>query len=247
VGEGLLADLATLGMAVRKVGEAAVIDAAHFTTEGKGKQSLRTAVNRAEREGAGFEVAPPGSARPLEAELRAVSDAWLRHHNGSEKAFSLGRFDIDYLDRQALALVRENGRVVAFANLLIGAGGREAMIDLMRHDPEGPHGVMDYLFTRTAQWARDQGMERLDLGMAPLSGLEDRRMAPVFARVGALVFEEGGAVYGFQGLRAYKAKFGPGWRPKFIAAPPTTPLPLALLDVALLTSGGWPGLLGLKR
>ena len=46
---------------------------------------------------------------------------------------------------------------------------------------------------------------------------------------------------------AYKAKFGPVWRPKFIAAPTTTPLALALLDVALLTSGGWLGLLGLKR
>ncbi|HCW48770.1 MAG TPA: GNAT family N-acetyltransferase, partial [Brevundimonas sp.] len=247
VGEGLLADLATLGLAVRKVGEAAVIDAARFSTEGKGKQNLRTALNRAEREGARFEVAPPGSARVLETELRAVSDAWLNHHNGSEKAFSLGRFDTEYLDGQRLALVRENGRIFAFANLLVGAGGREAMIDLMRYDPDGPHGVMDYLFTRTAQWAREQGLERLDLGMAPLSGLEDRRMAPVFARVGALVFEEGGAVYGFQGLRAYKAKFGPDWRSKFIAAPPSAPLPLALLDVALLTSGGWLGLLGLKK
>lgn len=247
VGEGLLADLATLGLAVRKVGEAAVIDTARFTTEGKGKQSLRTAVNRAEREGAGFEVVPPGAARGLEPELRAVSEAWLRHHNGSEKTFSLGRFDIDYLDRQPLALVRENGRIVAFANLLRGSGGGEVMIDLMRYDPDGPNGVMDYLFTRTAQWARDQGVARLDLGMAPLSGLEDRRTAPVFARVGALVFEEGGAVYGFQGLRAYKAKFDPVWRPVFIAAPPSTPLPLALLDVALLTSGGWLGLLGLKR
>ena len=247
VGEGLLADLATLGLAVRKVGEAAVIETARFTTEGKGKQNLRTAVNRAEREGAAFEVAPPGAARALQSELRAVSDAWLKHHNGSEKAFSLGRFDLDYLDRQPLALVRENGRIVAFANLLTGAGGSEVMIDLMRYDPAGPNGVMDYLFTRTAQWAREQGVARLDLGMAPLSGLEDRRMAPVFARVGALVFEEGGAVYGFQGLRAYKAKFDPVWRPVFIAAPPSTPLPLALLDVALLTSGGWPGLLGLRR
>jgi lysylphosphatidylglycerol synthetase-like protein (DUF2156 family) len=166
---------------------------------------------------------------------------------GSEKAFSLGRFDIDYLDRSPIAVARENGRIVAFANLLVGTGGREAMIDLMRHDPDGPHGIMDYLFTRTAQWAREQGMERLDLGMAPLSGLEDRRMAPVFARVGALVFEEGGAVYGFQGLRSYKAKFAPRWTPRFIAAPASTPLPLALLDVALLTSGGWLGMLGLRK
>jgi len=247
IGEGMLADLATLGLAVRKVGEAAVIDAEHFSTEGKGKQNLRTAVNRAEREGATFEVLAPGAVRPLEAELRAVSDAWLNHHNGSEKAFSLGRFDIDYLDRSPVAVAREGGRIVAFANLMIGARGEEVMIDLMRHDPDGPHGIMDYLFTRTAQWARAEGFQRFDLGMAPLSGLEDRRLAPVFARVGALVFEEGGAVYGFQGLRAYKSKFGPAWRPKFIAASTSTPLALALLDVALLTSGGWSGLLGLRK
>lgn len=72
-------------------------------------------------------------------------------------------------------------------------------------------------------------------------------MAPVFARVGALVYDEGGALYGFQGLRSYKAKFAPDWRSRFIAAPASTPLPLALLDVALLTSGGWLGMLGLKK
>jgi len=250
VGEGMLADLATLGLAVRKVGEAAVIEAAAFSIAGRGKQSLRTAVNRAEREGVAFEVLPPGAARPLEAQLRAVSDAWLDHHNGAEKAFSLGRFDIAYLDGSPLAVARADGRIVAFANLLVaqdGAGGGEAMVDLMRHDPQGPHGAMDFLFTRTVQWAQAEGLARLDLGMAPLAGLEDRRLAPVFARVGALVFEEGGAVYGFQGLRTYKAKFDPAWRPKFIAAPPSTPLALALLDVALLTSGGWLGLLGVRR
>ena len=248
IGESLLGDIATMGFAVRKVGETALVDAARFTTEGKGKQNLRTAVNRAEREGASFEVLPPGSASGLADELRPVSDAWLAMHQGEEKAFSLGRFDPAYLDLTPLAVVREEGRIVAFANLLMGEGPtREAAIDLMRHSPDGPHGVMDYLFVRCIQWAKAEGLAALDLGMAPLAGLEDRRLAPVFARVGALVFEEGGALYGFQGLRSYKAKFFPDWKPRFIAAPISTPLPVALLDVALLSSGGWPGLLGLRR
>lgn len=245
VGEDILGDLATMGMAVRKVGETAVIDAHDFSTEGKGKQNLRTAVNRAEREGASFEVLPPGSVGPIVDELKAVSDAWLAMHEGAEKAFSLGRFDPRYLDLTPLAVVRQESRIVAFANLLIAAD--EAAVDLMRHRPDAPHGVMDYLFIRCAQWAKAEGLARFDLGMAPLAGLEDRRLAPVFARVGALVFEEGGALYGFQGLRSYKAKFGPEWRSRFIAAPVSTPLPLALLDVALLTSGGWLGMLGLRK
>ena len=245
VGEEVLGDLATMGLAVRKVGETAVIDTAAFSLEGRSKQNLRTAVNRAEREGAAFEVLPPGSATAVADELKAVSDAWLAMHEGTEKAFSLGRFDVAYLDLTPLAVVREGGRIVAFANLLTAPD--EAAVDLMRHHPDAPNGVMDYLFVRCAQWAKDQGLASFDLGMAPLAGLEDRRIAPVFARVGALVFDEGGALYGFQGLRSYKAKFAPDWRPRFIAAPVSTPLPLALLDVALLTSGGWLGMLGLKK
>lgn len=248
VGEGLLGDLATLGLAVRKVGESAVIDLQSFSLEGKARQNLRTAVSRAEREGATFELLSPGSASPLAGELKAVSDAWLTEHEGTEKAFSLGRFDPAYLDRTPLAVVRQNGRIVAFANLLPGRGTRPTLaVDLMRHVEDAPPGVMDYLFVRAIQWAQQQGYSAFDLGMAPLSGLEDRRLSPVFARVGALVFEEGGALYGFQGLRAFKAKFGPVWTPRFIAAPPSTPLAFALLDVALLTSGGWRGMLGLKR
>jgi phosphatidylglycerol lysyltransferase len=247
VGEGLLGDLATLGLAVRKVGETATVDLGRFDLTGKARQNLRTAVSRCEREGATFELLPPGSASPLAGELTAVSDAWLARHAGVEKAFSLGRFDVAYLDRTPLAVVRRQGRIVAFANLLPGLGGAaEIAVDLMRHRPDAPPGVMDYLFIRAMEWAKGQGFAAFDLGLAPLAGLEDRRLAPVFARVGALVFEEGGALYGFQGLRAYKAKFGPDWRPRFIAAPAATPLAFALLDTALLTSGGWPGLLGLK-
>ena len=246
VGEAALGDLATMGLAVRKVGETAVGDVRAFSLEGRAGQNLRTAVSRAEREGASFEVLPPGSATGLADQLKAVSDDWLARHQGEEKVFSLGRFDIAYLDRTPLAVVRREGRVVAFANLLSGRGSaRDMAVDLMRHATDAPVGVMDYLFVRVIQWARDQGLGALDLGMAPLSGLEDRRLSPVFARVGALVFDEGGALYGFQGLRSYKAKFAPDWRARFIAAPPATPLPLALLDVGLLTSGGWPGMLGL--
>ncbi|MEE2850857.1 MAG: phosphatidylglycerol lysyltransferase domain-containing protein, partial [Pseudomonadota bacterium] len=118
VSEEVLGDLATMGLAVRKVGETAVIDAHRFSIEGKGKQNLRTAINRAEREGSSFEVLPPGSAAKIADELREISDAWLAMHEGSEKSFSLGRFDVDYLDLTPLAVVKEGGRIVAFANLL---------------------------------------------------------------------------------------------------------------------------------
>lgn len=244
VEETALSDLATMGLAVRKIGEEALVDTRTFTLQGRSRQNLRTAVNRCEREGASFEMLPPGAVGPHIEALRAVSDVWLTNHIGAEKGFSLGRFDPEYLALTPVALVRQGERIVAFANLM--PGGDRLAVDLMRFTPDAPPGVMDYLFIHVIDWARTQGFHWLDLGRAPLAGLENRRLAPVFARVGALVFEEGGALYGFAGLRAWKAKFAPDWRPCFIAAPASTPLAFALLDVALLTSGGWRAMLGLN-
>jgi phosphatidylglycerol lysyltransferase len=236
---GLLPELAALGFVIRQVGEEAVIRTADFSLSGKAKQNLRTACNKAAAEDALFEVLPPGSASALEAELRAISGAWLEEHAGAEKTFSMGRFDVAYLDRTPLAVVRREGRVIAFANVL--AGKRALAIDLMRYGGDAPAGVMDFLLVRLVEWARDAGYAEMSLGMAPLSGLQNRRLAPLFARLGALVFAEAGAFYSFGGLHAYKAKFAPDWRPVYIAGRPGAPLPLALLDVALLTGGGWRG------
>lgn len=237
----LLPALAAMGFIMRQVGEDAVVLTENFALTGKARQNLRTACNRAESEGCVVEVLPPGSATNLAAELKAVSDAWLHEHQGAEKAFSMGFFDVGYLNRDRLAVVRREGRIVAFANVQCGLGGREAGIDLMRYHPDAPHGVMDFLFVRLIQWAKAEGIAEFNLGMAPLSGLENRRLAPLFARLGALVFAEGGALYGFQGLHAYKAKFSPDWRPVYMAGRPGASLTLALLDAALLTSGGWRG------
>jgi phosphatidylglycerol lysyltransferase len=183
---------------------------------------------------------PPGSATLLAAELKAVSDAWLADHNSAEKGFSMGRFDLAYLDRGPLGLVRRDGHLIAFANVLTGRA--EAGIDLMRYVPGAPAGIMDFLFVRLIEWARDNDYAAFNLGMAPLSGLQNRRMAPVFARLGALVFAEAGRLYSFGGLHAYKDKFFPEWQPRYMAGRPGVFMPMALLDVALLTGGGWRGL-----
>lgn len=244
-GDERLPDIASLGMTVRKVGETASVDVTAFNLSGRARQDLRTARNRAEREGFRFELLPQGAARARAGDLRRVSDAWLRGQKGGEKGFSMGRFDLDYLDRTVLGMVHGSDGLVAFVNLMVNRTRGEIAIDLMRHVEVGSF-VMDYLFTETLLWAQREGFARLDLGATPLAGLDDHDLAPLFTRLGDLVFDEGGPLYAFQGLRAYKAKFSPIWRPRYIAATPGVPMVSALLDVALLTSGGWRGALGLR-
>jgi phosphatidylglycerol lysyltransferase len=80
--------------------------------------------------------------------------------------------------------------------------------------------------------------------MAPLSGLETRHLAPVWYRLGAMAYRFGDQFYNFLGLRKYKEKFGPEWRPKYLASPGGLALGRVLIDVTTLISGGMRGLIG---
>jgi phosphatidylglycerol lysyltransferase len=173
--------------------------------------------------------------------LRRISDAWLETRSTREKGFSLGFFSEEYVRRFPAAIARREGEIVAFANLWPGGGKEELSVDLMRYLPDAPAGIMDYLFVELMLWGRAQGYRSFNLGMAPLSGLQERSLAPLWSRVGAIVFRHGEHFYHFQGIRRYKEKFAPTWEPRYLASPSGLALPLILANVATLISGGAKG------
>ena len=141
--------------------------------------------------------------------------------------------------------MRCNDRIVAFANLLCGAGRDELSIDLMRQRPhDAPSGVMDYLFLELMLWGRAEGYRWFSLGMAPFSGFDVRTLAPLWNRAGAFLFRQGEHFYNFQGVRQYKEKFDPVWEPRYLASPGGLALPRILANVAALVSGGITGVVG---
>lgn len=100
---------------------------------------------------------------------------------------------------------------------------------------------MDYHFIHLMLWGKQEGYGCFNFGMAPLSGLEERALAPLWNRVGAFLFRHGEHFYNFQGLRQYKEKFGPQWEPKYLAAPGGLALPRIFANLASLISGGVKG------
>ena len=100
---------------------------------------------------------------------------------------------------------------------------------------------MEYLFVCMMLWGKEQGYRWFNLGMAPFSGLENRALAPLWNRLGAFVFRYGEHFYNFQGLRQYKEKFDPQWRPRYLASPGGLALPQIFANLATLISGGVKG------
>jgi len=208
-----------LGLSIVKYGEEARVDLAAFTRAGAQAKSLRHAERKAMQEGAEFAVLSAAEVPEHLAELAVVSDDWLSSKKQREKAFSLGRFDPEYLMRFPCAVVRIDGRIIAFANILATANRGEMSVDLMRHRHDIPYGTMDFLFLRLIEHAQAERYRWFTLGIAPLAGIEGGRLASTWARGASFLFRHGEKLYGFEGLRSYKAKFATHWEPRYIAGP----------------------------
>jgi hypothetical protein len=122
-----------VGLRPLKLGEAARVPLDSFSLTGKSRQPLRSALNRAEREGLSFGLVPAAGVPALMDELAEVSRQWLEQHKAREKAFSLGAFEPGYVAAGPVGVVRgPDGAIIAFATLMETPEVKAEMsIDLM--------------------------------------------------------------------------------------------------------------------
>ncbi|MEM1129962.1 MAG: bifunctional lysylphosphatidylglycerol flippase/synthetase MprF [Pseudomonadota bacterium] len=232
-----------VGLEAIKFGEVARVDLPNFTMDGKARKDMRYYVNRAKREGYAFEIIPRDRIGDEIEALRAVSEAWRHAKSGQEKGFALGRFDPTFLANFDHAVYREtaSGRIVAFANILRGAGQHEVSVDLMRYDPDVKVINMEGLFAELMVWSKDQGYRWFNLGATPFSGLESRGAAPTWSRMGDFIYRHGEHFFSFQGLHEFKCKFDPVWTGNYVAAANHLAAMRVLYEVNQLISGGFRG------
>jgi phosphatidylglycerol lysyltransferase len=239
VGKESLHHFADFGLTFVKLGEEARVPLRGFSLEGAERKPFRNALRRLEREGGTFRVLSREDVTAELDALRVVSDDWLSRRGASEKGFSLGFFQPEYVRRFPAAVIEKDGQIAAFASVWPGPGKMELSVDLMRHLESAPKNAMEVLFVHLMLWGAEQGYEWFNLGMAPLSGLEASPLAPLWSRLGRIVYRRGEAFYNFQGLRAFKEKFHPVWEPRYLAYPGGLSLPRVMADVSALVAGGY--------
>ncbi|MCC2930446.1 bifunctional lysylphosphatidylglycerol flippase/synthetase MprF [Bacillus sp. LBG-1-113] len=199
-----------------KLGEEAYVDLNTFTISGKKKAGLRAINNRFEREEYTFHVDHPPFSEAFLEELKQISDEWLG--SKKEKGFSLGFFDPSYLQRAPIAYMKNaEGDIVAFANIMPMYQEGEISVDLMRYRSDAPNGIMDALFIRMFLWAKEEGCTSFNMGMAPLANVGTAFTSFWSERFAAVIFNNVRYMYSFSGLRAFKEKYKPEWRGKYLA------------------------------
>ena len=230
------------------VGEEGIVNLETFTMEGKGGKALRSPVNKLTRAGYKFGVHQPPIPDVLLEELRAISDEWLTSMHGSEKRFSLGWFDDEYVRNSPIgAVYSPEGWITAFANFVPEYQLNEITIDLMRRRHVIENGTMEFLFVSLFEWARAQGYHGFNLGLSALSGVGEQADDPTIERVMHWVYEHVDQFYNFKGLHSFKEKFNPQWSPRYLIYPAPANLVQAWLAVVQANSGSDNLLLGYFR
>ena len=121
---------------------------------------------------------------------------------------------------------------------LVGVTGQYASVD---ENLTGWENLV--LFGRLLLHFKEEGYQWFSLGMAPLAGLSENPVAPLWHKMGRAVYDHGEALYNFHGLRAFKNKFDPIWSPRYmVVAGGLNPM-LAIADATVLISGGIRGVI----
>lgn len=227
-----------LGFQSLQIGEEAIVDLNTFTLEGKAGKNLRTAMNKLTKLGHSVVFYAPPISDALLKDLRDVSDEWLQMMHGSEKKFSLGWFDEDYLRNCKIAVVKTpDGSTSAFANIIPEYQINDATIDLMRRRKEIEHGTMDFLFLSLFQHFKEQGYSGFNLGLSALSGVGADQQSPHLEKVIRYLYTHLNQFYNFEGLHNYKDKFHPRWEPRYLIYPGLTALPDVVVALVRADSG----------
>ncbi|UCC89997.1 MAG: bifunctional lysylphosphatidylglycerol flippase/synthetase MprF [Anaerolineales bacterium] len=228
----------TAGFESLCIGHEGIVDLTSFTLAGGGSKSLRSAVNRLTKLGHRAEVHQPPLPHEVLHELQIISDEWLTMMHGTEKSFSLGWFDDDYIrNGPVMAVYTPEGAIIAFANIVPEYQLNEATADLMRHRREIENSTMEFLFVALFEWAKSQGYASFNLGLSSLSGVGEHPGDPAVERVLHYVYEHLNQFYSFKGLHAFKEKFHPQWSPRFLVYPGPASLPAVAVAMIRADSG----------
>src|SRR5215472_18294980 len=183
-----------------KIGDEAMVDLHEFSLEGKSKRDVRSKLHHFEDMGFHVVEYEPPVPDDIIAQLKIVSDQWLEIPGRRERSFTVGHFDPDYLrSTPILTVVDDGGAVLAFINL-ISVNTGEITGDLMRRRTDVPNGIMDYLFIKLFESARERGYARVSLGMAPMTGFQDHEEATVEERLIHGLFQRLNFIFSFRGL-----------------------------------------------
>lgn len=221
------------------LGEEAIIRCETFTLDGSAMKSVRAAVRRVGRHHRFALIRESDAPQTLVDQLNAISAQW--RGKAPERGFTMSLsqdvegagHNPDYL---LCVAFDENDRPGAFLRIVPAYGTDFGYtLDLMRHLPDAPNGMTEYLIAQTALALRERGISRLSMNFAMWGRLFDEQVHFTLPQRIAkrAVIDILNPFFQIKSLYDFNAKFSPEWLSRVLVYQEATDLP----RVALLYAG----------
>jgi phosphatidylglycerol lysyltransferase len=197
------------------LGQEGVIDLDFFSLEGGEKKSIRNALNKIKEQGYTTQINTPPLRDGLIQKLKAVSDEWLKLTEREEIIFSQGMFvEKEIKEQTVISVENSEEKIIAFLNIIPDYVKNEGTYDLLRKTADAPNGIMDYILVELFKHFKASGIQYVNLGFAPMSGLDDPHTFTEKSM--KFAYEKIRSFSHYKGQRDYKDKFNPRWNDKFL-------------------------------
>ena len=221
-------ELENLGFTSIKVGTDMLVNPNTWQTRGKKWQDIRTAINKAKRDGIS-DVLTTYKEAPwdVQQQIVEISEEWAELKALPEMKFTLGGLD-ELIDKRVKILyaIDENQRVLGVTSWMPTYRNKRVIgwtLDFMRHRTDSPNGIMEFLIARMAERLQEEGLENpesavefMSLSAAPLAGIDEHSLSDesqqssnVINHALAMMSDILEPAYGFKSLYFFKKKFQP--------------------------------------
>jgi lysylphosphatidylglycerol synthetase-like protein (DUF2156 family) len=213
------------------LGDEAIVDCSTFGLEGSAMKGVRAAVRRVERSYR-FEVFRESQApAKLVGQLNAISQQW--RGKAPERGFTMSLsqdIEGDGHNREFLLCValNEQGEPGGFLRIVPAYGADFGYtLDLMRHLPDAPNGMTEYLIAQTALVLKHEGISRLSMNFAMWGKLFDDETVhfSMAQRIARQVVGVINPFFQIKSLYDFNAKFSPIWLSRMLVFQQPADLP----------------------
>ena len=197
------------------IGQDAILDAEGFTLTGKDKKTIRNGINAVEKSGYTTEIRyAPQDDKTID-QIQSVSDEWLREFDKKEIVFAEGMFDRDTVRNQDLITISDNnGRCVAFLNIIPHCAPDECSYDMIRKTEDAPNGSTDVLIVKLVEYAKSKNLKYINMGMTPMAGIQQTHNTA--EDIMKFAYQRVGSFKHYQTLRNFKEKYASLWEDQYL-------------------------------
>ncbi|WP_420753693.1 bifunctional lysylphosphatidylglycerol flippase/synthetase MprF [Rhodococcus sp. O3] len=211
------------GWRTLQIAEDTIIDLPNLTLAGKKWQKVRSALNKAEKNGTECVLGRLSEQSDgILGQVREISEQWVGEKELPEMGFTLGTVEEALDDDVRVALAVDTSEtvqaVLSWLPVYRGDGEiRGWTLDVMRKR-NGPdtNNMIEFLIARSALAFKDEGAEFISLSGAPLARADQSAEIRGIDRGLDLLGQTLEPFYGFRSLHRFKAKFNPRYEPVFL-------------------------------